>query len=67
MAVVSNRQDPIHDHLVKLEIDPGTPILLLKEVFYNQDGYPIVMGINYYNDRDLSLHGIRPWHPSGVG
>lgn len=51
----------------KLGIDPGAPILLLKEIFYSQEGLPIAMGVNYYNDRDLSLHGIRPWHPSGVG
>lgn len=40
----------------------NAPILLIREIFFNAEDEPIVFAVNYYNDKDLSLHEIRSWH-----
>lgn len=44
-----------------LKREPGTPILLFNEVFYNENNQPLALGLNYYDDEALRLRVIQPW------
>lgn len=44
-----------------LHIESCAPVLNLREIFFREDGMPLVLGENFYRDGYLSLHAIKYW------
>ncbi len=43
----------------ELGLDPGSPVLLFKETFYDKGNTPLMFAVNHYNDKALRLRIIR--------
>lgn len=46
----------------KLACAENTPLLLIKEIFYNKDHKPLILGLSYYNFSILKLRLVHTWH-----
>ncbi len=46
-----------------LSLEANTPVLLVESMFYDADGRPLVLAINYYGGEKLSLHDVRRSYP----
>ena len=48
-----------------LSMGENEPVLQFEEIFRDINGLPLVFTTNLYNDKKLSLHGLRPWYSVG--
>lgn len=49
-----------------LRLASGKPVLRFVDIFYTSRNYPIVYGVNFYNDKALRMRVTRAWSQSGV-
>ncbi|HQN04035.1 MAG TPA: GntR family transcriptional regulator [Anaerolineaceae bacterium] len=46
-------------HARYLKVPTGRPLMFFKDIFFSTDGNPVVLGLNVYNDRLLTLRLVR--------
>lgn len=48
-----------NQHAMHLNVPVGQPLMHFKDIFFSTDGNPVVLGLNVYNDRLLTLRLVR--------